>query len=86
MYIAAKIKNINKIIKKRREAGASVLFIDTEMYSYINHMNIFIPVPKFKEKFDSSLFFLKLLLEAKKGVRNQEILDFNQRITNQVFK
>ena len=86
IYIDAKIKNINKIVKKRAEIGSNVLFIDNELYSYINHLDIFIPVPKFKEELNSTLFFLKLLLEAKKNIRNQEVADFTKRITHKFTK
>lgn len=60
--VSVKLKNIEKIIKRR--GAQSVIFLDNNLYSYINRMENLIPVPKFTgEGNDCSLFFLKFYLE-----------------------
>jgi TFIIF-interacting CTD phosphatase-like protein len=60
-YISMKLKNIEKIMKKRGEGN--VFFIDNDIYSYINRLECYIPVPKFSGKENSCLFFCKFYLE-----------------------
>lgn len=55
------VKNIEKLVKmKGRE---NILFLDNNLYSYINYLDLYIPVPKFTGKENFSLFFLKFYLE-----------------------
>lgn len=56
-----KIKNVDKIFKKRGKEN--VLFLDNNLYSYTNWLENYIPVPKFDGKENSSLFFLRFFLE-----------------------
>jgi TFIIF-interacting CTD phosphatase-like protein len=65
MVVDATIKNIEKILKKRKDTPGSIIFIDNELYSYINHLDKMVPVPKFIEERNASLFYLKFLLSEK---------------------
>ena len=55
------LKNINKVVKTRGKEN--VIFIDNSLYSYINYLDLYIPVPKFKGNENFNLFFLKFYLE-----------------------
>lgn len=59
--INIKLKNVEKIFKKR--GRDNVIFIDNNVYSYVNWLENYIPVPKFVGKENSCLFFLRFFLE-----------------------
>ena len=61
LYQSIMIKNIVKITSTRGKEN--VIIIDNNLYSYINHLDLYIPVPKFKGNDNSNLFFLKFYLE-----------------------
>lgn len=55
------LKNVERIVKKR--GVDNVIFLDNNLYSYINYSDNYVPVPKFVGKENSCLFFLKFFLE-----------------------
>lgn len=55
------VKNIEKLVKIKGKDN--ILFIDNNLYSYINYLDLYIPVAKFTGKENFNLFFLKFYLE-----------------------
>ena len=55
------VKNIEKFVKSRGKEN--LIFIDNCLHSYINYLDMYIPVPKFTGSENFSLFFLKFYLE-----------------------